>query len=185
MSIVVVGGASKGAGKTTLICGILACLPEREWTAIKITSHAHHGVPVTEERARNAATDTGRYLLAGARRALLVEALGDEPLPALLREVFEQDGNVLVESNRIASYQTPDFMTTDLCLGVLGAGAQPEKPSFDAFLARADALVARTCVLLPEVSRKPGVPLFRMEDFGRISPDFEEWMRARLNAIPE
>ena len=176
MSIVVVGGPSKGAGKTALICGILAGLPEREWTAIKITSHAYRGVLLTEQVARDPATDTGRYLLAGARRALLVEAPMDEQLAVLARDGCDGAKNIVFESNRIVSYLTPD-----LCLGVVGEGSLPQKPSFAAFLAGVDGLVTRAGVDVPAQYRKPGIPLFAMADLGCITPEFAEWMRARLS----
>lgn len=176
MSMVVVGGPTKGAGKTTLICGILAAMPEREWTAIKITSHAYRGVPITEEMAREPTTDTGRYLLAGARRALLVEAPEDADWTALVKEICRRGENLIVESNRIVNFLAPD-----VCLGVLGKGFVQAKPSFTTFLSSVDGLIARAGVPVPQDSRRPGVPLFAMDDFSSISPEFAEWVRARLS----
>jgi tRNA A37 threonylcarbamoyladenosine biosynthesis protein TsaE len=37
MSIVVVEGSAKGAGKTTLVCGLIAALDRLRWTAVKST----------------------------------------------------------------------------------------------------------------------------------------------------
>ena len=81
MAIVVVGGSDRNVGKTSLICGLIAPLPEFQWAAVKITSHAH-GVrdAVWEETAAGQGTDTARYLAAGARRAFLLTAT-DEELP--------------------------------------------------------------------------------------------------------
>lgn len=41
MAIIVVGGSNRGVGKTTLVCGLIAALPEYRWNAIKITTHDH------------------------------------------------------------------------------------------------------------------------------------------------
>jgi hypothetical protein len=41
MAIIVVGGSNRGVGKTALVCGLVAALPEYRWAAVKITSHEH------------------------------------------------------------------------------------------------------------------------------------------------
>ena len=88
--IVVVGGSARNAGKTTVICEIIAATREAQWTAIKITSHEHEPSPHG---------DTGRYLAAGAARAFIV----DHYLPGM------GDGNLIVESNSILDLLTPDL----------------------------------------------------------------------------
>ena len=76
MAIIVVGGSSRGVGKTALVCGLIASLPEFRWTAVKITGHKHgKPEPVWEETTAGQGSDTARYLAAGARWALLVSAL--------------------------------------------------------------------------------------------------------------
>jgi len=68
MAIVVVGGSGRGVGKTALVCGLIAALPEFNWTAIKITGHDHgQPKPVWEETQPGQGTDTARFLAAGAR----------------------------------------------------------------------------------------------------------------------
>jgi len=54
MAIVVVGGSNRGVGKTALVCGLIAALPEYRWTAVKITGH-DHPQPVTPGRAGSGA----------------------------------------------------------------------------------------------------------------------------------
>src|ERR1700685_2862427 len=52
MAIIVVGGNGRGVGKTALVCGVIAALPELEWIAVKITADTHVGLPpVYEELA--------------------------------------------------------------------------------------------------------------------------------------
>jgi hypothetical protein len=41
MAIIVVGGSNRGVGKTALVCGLIAALPEYRWSAVKITTHDH------------------------------------------------------------------------------------------------------------------------------------------------
>jgi hypothetical protein len=41
MAIIVIGGSNRGVGKTALVCGLIAALPEYRWTAVKITTHDH------------------------------------------------------------------------------------------------------------------------------------------------
>ena len=85
-------------GKTALVCGLIAALPEFFWTAVKISSHFHgRGEAVWEEATPGNGTDTARYLAAGARRALLATApLKDsspEPdFPLLLNDMSGKAG---------------------------------------------------------------------------------------------
>ena len=76
------GGSSRKAGKTTVICEIIAATREAEWTAIKISPHDHepslHG-------------DTERYLDAGAARASILQEYPADTY----------SGNIIVESNRV------------------------------------------------------------------------------------
>ena len=41
MAIVVIGGHSRNIGKTSVVCALIAAMPERRWTAIKITQCKH------------------------------------------------------------------------------------------------------------------------------------------------
>jgi hypothetical protein len=111
--IVVVGGSGRKVGKTTVMCEIIAATPEANWTAVKITPHAH-------ERTRYG--DTERYLAAGAVNALLTNEL-----PAA-------GGNVIIESTSIV-----DVIKPDLFLFVVGS--EPWKPTAAAHAARADTMV--------------------------------------------
>jgi hypothetical protein len=53
MAIIVVGGSNRGVGKTALICGLIAALPDYRWTAVKITSEDHKQ-PVSPGRRNTA-----------------------------------------------------------------------------------------------------------------------------------
>ena len=129
MAIVVVGGSGRNVGKTSLVCGLIAALPELAWTAVKVTSHVHdEREAVWEEKGAGQGTDTGRYLAAGARRAFLLTApeafsSGKTELADVLDRFWQNLGrgtNLIFESNRILNYLRPD-----LCLLVLGARVVP------------------------------------------------------------
>ena len=81
MAIVVVGGHARNIGKTSVVCGLIAAMSQRHWTAIKITQCKHARSPcdcelggkaiaITEENDSEGTTDSSRYLAAGALRSL-------------------------------------------------------------------------------------------------------------------
>jgi len=128
MPIIVVGGSSKNVGKTALVCGLIAALPEFAWTAVKITSHEHgKAESIWEETAAGTETDTARYLAAGARRAFLIST-DDADLPFRLGELqakLEAGAHLIFESNRILQHVQPDIF-----LAVEGGPQSEEKLSF-------------------------------------------------------
>src|SRR6476646_10771304 len=108
MAVVVVGGGGRGVGKTALVCGVIAAMPERKWIAIKIARH-EHGVerPVWEETEPGERTDTARFLTAGARRAFLLTAADDAAMQCTLDELWqlvERRGDLIFESNRVLRF---------------------------------------------------------------------------------
>jgi hypothetical protein len=140
-------------------CALIRALPEWAWTAVKITPDLHdeHGDGVLADReiAGLAATarpprvfvehdqrsqkGTGRFLAAGARRAVLVTVAHDWDggvLAEVEAEVAEgiQFGNVLVESNRFLSEVV-------IRLVVTGVTAAEWKHTFHRCVDEADALV--------------------------------------------
>ena len=86
MAIIVIGGHSRSVGKTSVVAGLIAALPEFDWTAVKITQYGHgvcsangeacdcatgdHSWAISEERDRSGDSDTSRFLVAGAVHAL-------------------------------------------------------------------------------------------------------------------
>lgn len=148
MAIVVVGGHSKNVGKTSVVAGLIAAMPEMHWTALKISlpgrgETAEHMVTVIEEHDGEARTDSGRFLAAGAVRSLWVRTRTvdlAEAMPQIRREL-ESAENVVIESNSILRFLQPD-----LYLSVLDPAVEDFKDSARYFLDRADA------VLVPEGS---------------------------------
>jgi hypothetical protein len=175
--IIVVGGSGRGAGKTALICGLIGALPERQWTAVKITSHGHgYAEPIYEETVAGQGTDTARYLAAGAGRALMVTA-DDAALGSLVQGILEdqaQPAHVIFESNAVLHYLRPD-----LCFGVVASPTAESKPSFSLIEQCMDASVA----LGGHDHVIPGERIhFHLASLERISPPMKAWLRERLGA---
>jgi hypothetical protein len=154
MAIVVIGGHSRSVGKTSVVAGLIAALREYEWTAVKITQYGHgvcsangeacdcatadHAWAISEELDRGGESDTSRYLVAGAARALWVRSEQGrlaEAMPALRRRL-ESAGNVIVESNSVLKFIRPD-----LYVMVLDPGTEDFKRSAQEFLDRAGAVI--------------------------------------------
>ena len=194
MAIIVIGGSTKGAGKTTLVCGLVAALPEFRWNAVKITTHKHGEYPpIWEEKLPGENSDTARYLAAGAERAFLVtppnQQRSDQPeLAPLLDELWPNFGrgtHLIFESNSVVHYVRPD-----VCL-MIHAGPKRElplperKPSFLAALNHADALVAVSDAnrIIPDGLSLPGEApkqVFHLEALKRVSPEMLAWVRQLL-----
>jgi hypothetical protein len=155
--LLVVGGHSRGVGKTSLVVDLIRAFPEAAWTAVKITQYGHgvcarhgggcdcapqgSGVALDEERERGTDTDTSRFLAAGAVRALWLRARQGrmaETLP-LLRGALARAGNFILESNTVLQFARPV-----LYLAVLDPACADFKPSARLALDRADAFVLRS-----------------------------------------
>lgn len=157
MKMVVIGGQSRGVGKTSVVAGIVAALPHLNWTAVKITQHGHgicsaSGEPcacsvtapdcpyaIDEERDSSGRSDTSRFLRAGAKRSLWVRTPMnqlDAAMPAL-HAALNGAEYVIIESNSVM-----DFIQPDLYLAVLDPAVTDFKPSLRRLLDRADAYIA-------------------------------------------
>ena len=154
MAIVVVGGHTRNIGKTGVVAGLIAALPEKRWTAIKITQFGHgvcsangepcdcatadHTMAISEERDRGSGTDTSRYLAAGAARSFWVRTRQGDLGEAMgrVRELLAGAENAIVESNSVLRFLQPD-----VSLSVLDPSISDFKPSALRYLDRVDALI--------------------------------------------
>jgi len=161
--LIVVGGHTRNIGKTSVVSGLIQALPQFGFSAMKITQFGpaissasgtscdsclppEHPYDIAEE-SRPGPSDTGRFLAAGARRSYWVRtATGGlvNALPAV-REVCAASRNLIVESNSIV-----EFLTPDLYLVVLDFAQRDFKASSRRFLSRADA-----CVVIERGAAKP------------------------------
>src|SRR6202042_364210 len=142
MGVVVVGGHTRNIGKTSVVAGLIAAMPERRWTAVKITQFGHgvcsangepcdcetadHTIAVSEERSRDSGTDSSRYLAAGAERAYWVRTRQGQLAEAMprLRALMAAAENVIIESNSVLRFLKPDVF-----ISVLDPGVADFKPS--------------------------------------------------------
>ncbi|MGH9521102.1 MAG: hypothetical protein ACRD3E_01070 [Terriglobales bacterium] len=192
MAIVVVGGHSRNVGKTSVVAGLIAALRELHWLAVKITQYGHgicsadgaacdcatdnHSWAITEEQDRNGASDTSRFLLAGARKALWVRTQQGrlaEAMPAVRKRLH---GNVIIESNSIMKFLRPDLYLT-----VLDPAVADFKRSALDFLDRADAVLLHDADVTAwnGVSKKliAGKPVFRITTERYVSEEVVNFVR--------
>jgi len=199
MALIVVGGHSRSVGKTSVVAGLVAALPEFRWTAVKITQYGHgicsadgapcdcatddHSWAITEERDRGGDSDSSRFLAAGAARSLWVrtrQGLLAEAIPRLRKELSTAE-NAILESNSVMRFLRPDLYLT-----VLDLATADFKTSALEFLDRADAvilhegdLIAWKNISLKPVARKP---TFRIRPPEYVTPKLVEFVRARLSS---
>ena len=199
MALVVIGGHSRSVGKTSVVAGLISALPEFDWTAVKITQYGHgvcsangepcdcatddHSWAISEERDRSGQSDTSRFLVAGATRALWVRTEQGrlaEAMPAL-RQGLEGARNVIVESNSVLKFLHPDLYLT-----VLDPATADFKNSAREFLDRADAVILHQTAesAWQAVSLKPIAdrPLFRIRPPTYVTPEVVEFVRSSLAA---
>ena len=132
MAVIVVGGHSRNIGKTSVVAGLIARLPEFHWTAFKITQYGHgfctaDGKPCQCETADScvavnfehdlaSGTDTSRFLAAGAARSIWVRTrigMLAEAMPRIEKELAGSE-NAILESNSVLEFLRPDLYLTVL-----------------------------------------------------------------------
>jgi hypothetical protein len=199
MAVIVIGGHTRNIGKTSVVCALIYAMPDKRWTAIKITQFGHgvcsangepcdcetadHTIAVSEEQDAASGTDSSRYLAAGAARSLWVRTRKGQLAEAMprIRKEMAQAENVILESNSVLRFLQPDLYASVV---------DPEVADFKAsslrYLDRADA------ILLPsrkigrtnwaEVSLKliEGIARFEIGPPTYSSPAFESFVAEKL-----
>jgi hypothetical protein len=152
MAIIVIGGQSRKIGKTAVVCSLISAMPERRWTAIKITQCKHDAIGAEpcdcefagrnlandEERDVNTGKDSSRYLAAGAVRSLWVRVRAErfgEAMPRIRAEI-DSSANTILESSSVLGYLKPDLYAV-----VLDLASRDFKPSARQHLGQADAIL--------------------------------------------
>lgn len=201
MALVVVGGHSRNVGKTSVVAGLIAALPEFNWTALKITQFGHgicsadgkpcdcdtgddHFRALSDEKDLSGETDTSRFLVAGAQRAIWVRTRQgrlSEAITDIERKIAGAE-NVIMESNSIMG-----FMKPDVYLSVLDAATQDFKVSANEFLDRADAVILHRAEGDPKwdlvsMDRVAGKPSFMIQPPPYVTPEIVSFVRERLAA---
>jgi hypothetical protein len=198
MAILVIGGHSRSVGKTSVVAGLIAALPEFHWTAGKITQYGHgicsangepcdcasndHSWAISEEKDRNGDSDTSRFLAAGADGVYWVRTEQGRLAEAMptLRERIKNAQNVILESNSVLKFLRPDLYLT-----VLDPSTADFKNSAREFLDRASAVILhedKSRVAWSDVSLKPvaGRPIFRITPPPYVTPEIVAFVRERI-----
>jgi hypothetical protein len=204
MAIVVVGGHSRSVGKTSVVAGLIAALPECNWTAFKVTQYGHgvcslngeschcatddHSWAMSEEKDRSGESDTSRFLVAGAVRSWWVRTEQGrlaEAVPTIRRRIAEGQ-NVILESNSILKFVRPDLYLT-----VLDPATPDFKRSAQEFLDQADAVIlhapAETTggkAAWTNISLKPvaACPTFYIHPPEYVTNEIVEFVRSKVSA---
>jgi hypothetical protein len=201
MAIVVIGGHSRSVGKTSVVAGLIAALPEYHWTALKITQYGHgvcslngeschcatddHTWAISEEKDRTGDSDTSRFLAAGALRAWWVRTEQGrlaEAIPTIRRRLAESE-NVILESNSILKFVRPDLYLT-----VLDPATADFKRSAQEFLNLADAVILHASdsskAAWTGISLKPvaGRPIFEVHPPKYVTAEIVEYVRSQIAA---
>jgi hypothetical protein len=198
MPIIVIGGHSRSVGKTSVVAGLIAALPEFHWTALKITQYGHgvcsangeacdcatddHSFAVTEDFDRSGESDTSRFLVAGAAHSWWVRTEQGRLAEAMprVRHILGESENTIIESNSVMRFIKPDLYLT-----VLDPRTADFKTSAQTFLDRADAVLLHDNSTKPvweRVSLKPVInrPIFAIEPPQFVTPEVTEFVRSRL-----
>jgi hypothetical protein len=203
MALVVIGGHSRSVGKTSVVAGLVAALPEFNWTALKITQFGHgicsadgkpcdcatmddHFKAISDEKDMSGESDTSRFLVAGAARSIWVrtrQGMLGEVIPDIQRRIAGAE-NVIMESNSIMGFLRPD-----LYLSVLDAEQEDFKVSANEYLDRADAVIvhehqngAAPKWKAVSLDRVAGKPKFMIQPPPYITPEIVAFVRERLVA---
>jgi len=202
MAVVVVGGHSRSVGKTSVVAGLIAALPEMHWTAAKITQYGHgicsadgepcdcatddHSWAITEERNRSGESDSSRFLVAGAVRSLWVrtrQGLLAEAMPRLRQELAKAE-NVILESNSVMRFLRPDLYITvlDLATADFKATAKEYLDLADAVILQNARVAGHAVVWENKVSLKPvkQKAIFRISPPPYVTPEIVKFVRSSL-----
>ena len=199
MPILVIGGNSRKVGKTSVVAGLIAALPDFHWTAFKITEHRHgilpahgeagegaiadHSWAISEEKDRSGKSDTSRFLVAGAKHSWWVHTEPgclEEAMPRI-RDILAWAQYAIIESNSILRFLKPDLYLT-----VLDPQAPDFKASAQTFLDQADAVLLHSAEnskspAWQQVSLKPlKCPTFPIHPPTYVTPEVVEFVRTRL-----
>ena len=204
MAVIVVGGHSRSVGKTSVVAGLVTALPERRWTAMKITQFGHgicsvngescdcavdeHTWSITDEHDRSGKSDSSRFLAAGAARAIWVRTKQGRLAEAMpdVRRVLAESDDAIIESNSVMRFLRPDLYLT-----VLDFATEDFKASAQEFLDLASAVILHEnshdgAPRWQNVSLKPvaGRPVFYVRPPQYCTTEIVEFVRQRLSAHP-
>jgi hypothetical protein len=145
---------------------------------------ADHSLALSEEKDRSGASDTSRFLLAGADHAWWVRTQQGHLAEALprIRKILGNTKYTIIESNSILRFLKPDLYLT-----VLDPQTEDFKSSAQAFLDRADAVLLHAVAnankpAWKQVSLRPvaHLPIFAIQPPRYVTPEVVEFVRQGL-----
>ena len=214
MPIVAVSGHARKVGKTSIVEGLIAALPQYGWTALKISSNWHAGAPADQncsiieengaetgaenngrEKSGMGSGDTSRFLAAGARRAFWVRTRHGSMAETLaeVQALLAAVPFAIIEGNDIFDYIHADFHILILNYGIeeFKASARHIIPRVDALVAVHENMQFHTSTPQPwrsfidEASKNTlNIPLFETGDPKVVPPALLDLIRTRL-PLPE
>jgi hypothetical protein len=205
VAVIVIGGHSRNVGKTSVVAGLIAALPEARWTAMKITQFGHgvcsvtsepcgcalnetgHAWSADQEFSRKNDTDTSRFLVSGAKESWWIRTKQGQLALAMprIREILSASQNVIIESNSIIRFIKPD-----LYIQVLDPATADFKDSSREFLDRADAIILHSTSAVPDwenVSLKTVAdrPVFRIMPPRYVTDELVGFVQEKLSAMAQ
>jgi hypothetical protein len=199
VAVIVIGGHSRNVGKTSVVAGIIAAIPQARWTAMKITQFGHGVCSVTSEPCDCALNETStlgrrirssagrRFLVSGAKGVWWIRTKQGQLALAMprIREILSESENAIIESNSIIR-----FMNPDLYIQVLDPATADFKDSSREFLDRADAIILHSTSAVPSwenVSLKAAAnkPMFRIVPPAYVTEELVGFVRQKLYAVAQ
>ena len=196
MKTVVVAGQSRKVGKTAVIAALIRALRPLNWTAVKISRHRgsiphsksvstrrvaqKSGFLLTEEVTASITCDTGRFLAAGAKRALWLRVRSENFADGFtaLWQAVKHEKWIMIESNSILDYRTPT-----LCLLVLDNSQRAFKATARRLLPRADAIIQIERPIGPQYASNhipPRIPVFSVPRGSSLNKRVLSFVRRKL-----
>jgi len=174
-SLLVVGGQCRKVGKSALVVDVIKAFPNRRWTAVKITPYVESGCPINgpsctcrqdehrfaihEELSKDGASDSSRFLAAGAQRALWLQSKEGTLELSLesLKEKLADATHVIIESDALMKFWKPSLflMVLDPANPDFKSSALENLPLADAFVFRSPFERLSPVTDTPLISQKP------------------------------
>jgi hypothetical protein len=121
LHLILISGAGRNVGKTTLGCAIIEILSKKvEVTSIKISKHLHpltekqrvilqkSGLIITEELDRGSSKDSSRFLRSGATHSFFVMADDDHFTELAVWVKQNLTGSVICETGHLGNFIIPN-----------------------------------------------------------------------------
>ncbi len=194
MTTIVVGGHARKVGKTSVVAGLITALSEYQWVALKVSTHGHsksssvEDFVIQEEKNSSQASDSSRFLAAGARRSFWVQMQSHAMESALpqLRQILQSSPFVIIEGNNVLRH-----VSADIHILVVNCNVAEIKESARRLLQHPDImLLINSKTSLPSwkdvlVKVPNRCAIFEIEDSQVLPASFLNLIRSRILSLPQ